>query len=293
MTAAEAAEGTNGRPAGTGPSDAGVRTGADTRTTAGTPGGEPVLAADRVSYAYRGGGASVLTDVSLAVAPGESLAVVGESGTGKTTLLRLLLGLARPTAGTVRYEGEELRPRDRALTRHFRRGVQCVFQDPYASLDPRRRVGDSVAEPLRSLGLATRREAAPRVAAALTAVGLPPDAADRYPHEFSGGQRQRVAIARATVCDPRVLLADEPVSALDVTTRVKVVELLRELRDDRRLALVMVSHDLSVVASLCDRTAVLSGGRVVEQGPTEQVLTTPEHPYTARLVASVPRLPSV
>ncbi|MEU5158066.1 ABC transporter ATP-binding protein [Streptomyces sp. NPDC020875] len=289
---------TDGRPATAGPSDtvaAGSPTTAapDARTAAGSPGGEPVLAADRVSYAYRGGAASVLTDVSLAVAPGESLAVVGESGTGKTTLLRLLLGLARPTAGTVRYEGAELRPRDRALIRHFRRGVQCVFQDPYASLDPRRRVGDSVAEPLRSLGLATRREAAPRVAAALTAVGLPPDAADRYPHEFSGGQRQRVAIARATVCDPRVLLADEPVSALDVTTRVKVVELLRELREDRGLALIMVSHDLSVVASLCDRTAVLSGGRVVEQGPTDQVLTTPEHPYTARLVASVPRLPSV
>ncbi|QDY75957.1 ABC transporter ATP-binding protein [Streptomyces qinzhouensis] len=268
-----------------------AETAAKTDAPAAAPAGAgALLAADRVSYAYRPNGRPVLDEVSLAVGPGESLAVVGESGTGKTTLLRLLLGLAAPTTGTVRFEGEELRPRDRALMRRFRAGVQCVFQDPYASLDPRRRVGDTVAEPLRSLGLANRREAVPRVAAALTAVGLPPDAAGRYPHEFSGGQRQRIAIARATVCDPRVLLADEPVSALDVTTRVKVVDLLRQLREKHGLALVMVSHDLSVVASLCDRTAVLEGGRVVESGPTEAVLGAPAHPYTARLVASVPSL---
>ncbi|MFF6975877.1 ABC transporter ATP-binding protein [Streptomyces tsukubensis] len=269
-----------------------------TETQAAAGAGEPaapaaLLAADQVSYSYRSSrshGRPVLDRVSLAVRPGESLAVVGESGTGKTTLLRLLLGLARPTSGAVRFEGEELRPRDRAQLRRFRSAVQCVFQDPYASLDPRRRVGDTVAEPLRSLGLADRRAAVPRVAAALTAVGLPPEAAGRYPHEFSGGQRQRIAIARATVCDPRVLLADEPVSALDVTTRVKVVDLLHQLREERGLALVMVSHDLSVVASLCDRTAVLEGGRVVESGPTGAVLGAPEHPYTARLVASVPSL---
>ncbi|MFE7134616.1 ABC transporter ATP-binding protein [Streptomyces sp. NPDC057638] len=252
----------------------------------------PVLELDGVSYAYRGGAAPVVNDVHLAVAAGESLALVGESGTGKTTLLRLLLGLARPTAGAVRFDGAELRPRDRALMRRFRRGVQCVFQDPYSSLDPRRRVGHTVAEPLRSLGLDDRRTAAPKVAAALAAVGLPEDAADRYPHEFSGGQRQRIAIARATVCDPRVLLADEPVSALDVTTRVTVVDLLHELREERGLTLVMVSHDLSVVASLCDRTAVLERGRVVEEGSTDQVLGAPEHPYTRRLMASVPRLPA-
>jgi ABC-type glutathione transport system ATPase component len=252
----------------------------------------PVLELDGVSYAYRGSTAPVVSDIHLAVAPGESLALVGESGTGKTTLLRLLLGLARPTAGTVRFDGAELRLRDRELMRRFRRGVQCVFQDPYSSLDPRRRIGYTVAEPLRSLGLDDRRTAEPKVAAALAAVGLPADAADRYPHEFSGGQRQRIAIARATVCDPRVLLADEPVSALDVTTRVTVVDLLHELREERGLTLVMVSHDLSVVASLCDRTAVLEKGRVVEEGTTDRVLGAPEHPYTQRLMSSVPRLPA-
>ncbi|CAM5654088.1 ATP-binding cassette domain-containing protein [Streptomyces atroolivaceus] len=251
----------------------------------------PVLELKDAAVRYRGAAADVVRDVSLAVEAGESLALVGESGAGKTTLLRLLLGLARPTAGTVRFDGADLKPRDREQMRRFRRSVQCVFQDPYSSLDPSRKVGAIVAEPLRSLGLATRATAAPEVAAALERVGLQADAVDRYPHEFSGGQRQRIAIARATVCDPRVLLADEPVSALDVTTRVKVVDLLAELKEERGLTMVMVSHDLSVVASLCERTAVLERGRVVEQGATSQVLGEPAHPYTRRLIESVPRLP--
>ncbi|MEU4656015.1 ABC transporter ATP-binding protein [Streptomyces sp. NPDC023723] len=251
----------------------------------------PVLELTDVAARYRGARTDVVSEVSLAVRPGESLALVGESGAGKTTLLRLLLGLARPTAGTVRFDGAPLAPRNREQSRRFRRSVQCVFQDPYSSLDPRRRVGSIVAEPLRSLGLDSRAGAAPKVAAALEGVGLPADAAGRYPHEFSGGQRQRIAIARATVCEPRVLLADEPVSALDVTTRVKVVDLLAELKRERGLTLVMVSHDLSVVASLCERTAVLEHGRVVEQGDTAQVLGAPAHPYTRRLLDSVPRLP--
>jgi ABC-type glutathione transport system ATPase component len=251
----------------------------------------PVLELKDAAVRYRGSAADVVRDVSIAVEAGESLALVGESGAGKTTLLRLLLGLARPTAGTVRFDGADLAPRDREQMRRFRRSVQCVFQDPYSSLDPSRRVGAIVAEPLRSLGLDTRSTAAPKVAAALERVGLDADAVDRYPHEFSGGQRQRIAIARATVCDPRVLLADEPVSALDVTTRVKVVDLLAELKQERGLTLVMVSHDLSVVASLCERTAVLERGLVVEQGATSQVLGQPAHPYTRRLIESVPRLP--
>ncbi|MGW3916917.1 ABC transporter ATP-binding protein [Streptomyces sp. NPDC005070] len=251
----------------------------------------PVLQLADVAVRYRGAATDVVQDVSLTVEQGQSLALVGESGAGKTTLLRLLLGLARPTAGTVRFDGETLSPRDRQQMRRFRRGVQCVFQDPYSSLDPRRRVAAIVAEPLRSLGIDTRATAAPKVTAALERVGLPADAATRYPHEFSGGQRQRIAIARAIVCDPRVLLADEPVSALDVTTRVKVVDLLAELKEERQLTLVMVSHDLSVVASLCERTAVLERGRLVEQGETDQVLGAPEHPYTRRLIDSVPRLP--
>ncbi|MGW3495439.1 ABC transporter ATP-binding protein [Streptomyces sp. NPDC001020] len=252
----------------------------------------PLLELADVALRYRGSAGNVVEDVSLAVEAGHSLALVGESGAGKTTLLRLLLGLARPTSGRVRFDGSDLSLRDLEQMRRFRRSVQCVFQDPYSSLDPRRRVGATVAEPLRSLGIDTRATAGPKVAAALERVGLPADAADRYPHEFSGGQRQRIAIARATVCTPRVLLADEPVSALDVTTRVKVVDLLAELKQEQGLTLVMVSHDLSVVASLCERTAVLERGRVVEQGDTGQVLGRPAHPYTRRLIGSVPRLPA-
>ncbi|MFE3515243.1 ABC transporter ATP-binding protein [Streptomyces sp. NPDC059166] len=251
----------------------------------------PVLELRDAAVRYRGAVSDVVSDVSLAVEAGESLALVGESGAGKTTLLRLLLGLVRPTAGTVAFDGAGLDTRDREQMRRFRRGVQCVFQDPYSSLDPSRRIGAVVAEPLRSLGLESRSGAAPRVAAALERVGLGADAVDRYPHEFSGGQRQRIAIARAMVCEPRVILADEPVSALDVTTRVKVVDLLAELKQERGLTLVMVSHDLSVVASLCERTAVLERGRIVEQGATSQVLGDPGHPYTRRLIESVPRLP--
>ncbi|WP_170323439.1 ABC transporter ATP-binding protein [Cryptosporangium phraense] len=241
-----------------------------------------ILEARNVGFAYRGG-APVLSDVSVGVTEGRSLALVGESGAGKTTLLRLLLGLARPTSGAVLFEGADLRAAGRA----FRRSVQTVFQDPYSSLDPRQRVGRIVSEPLRSLRLPGSVEAA------LDAVGLPPDVVDRYPHEFSGGQRQRIAIARAIVCEPRVLLADEPVSALDVSTRVRIVDLLGSLREERGLTLVMVSHDLAVVSTLCAETVVLERGRIVEQGDTGQVLGAPSHAYTRKLVASVPRLPAV
>lgn len=250
----------------------------------------PVLATRDAGFAYRGS-APVLHGITLDITAGRSVALVGESGAGKTTLLRLLLGLTRPTDGQVLFDGEPLRLRDRALMRSFRSSVQSVFQDPYSSLDPRQRVRSIVSEPLRSLGLAGPDTAA-RVAAALEGVGLPADAGERYPHEFSGGQRQRVALARATVCDPRVLLADEPVSALDVTTRVRIVDLLGELKESRGLTIAMVSHDLSVVAALCEHTAVLENGRIVEQGDTRAVLGAPAHPYTRRLLASVPRLPA-
>ena len=260
-----------------------------------TPAVPAILEARQVGFAYRGA-APVLTDVSIAITPGRSVALVGESGAGKTTLLRLLLGLTRPTSGQVLFDGEPLSLRDRGQMREFRRNVQTVFQDPYSSLDPRQRVGRIVAEPLRSLGLtAAQPDGAPadrRVAAALEVVGLPADAALRYPHEFSGGQRQRIAIARAIVCEPRVLLADEPVSALDVSTRVRIVDLLAELGESHGLTVVMVSHDLAVVAMLCRHTAVLERGRIVEQGDTASVLGSPSHPYTRRLVDSVPRLPS-
>lgn len=241
-------------------------------------------------FAYRGG-AQAIDDVSFAVTEGRSVGLVGESGAGKTTLLRLLLGLASPTSGQVLFDSEPLNPRDRAQMRRFRRSVQTVFQDPYSSLDPRQSVGNIIAEPLRSLRLATGTEAAAQVATALESVGLQADAATRYPHEFSGGQRQRIAIARAIAPGPRLLLADEPVSALDVTTRIQIMELLAELGVSRGLTVLMVSHDLSVVASLCQETVVLRNGRVVEQGDTAAVLGAPREEYTRKLLAAVPRLP--
>lgn len=246
---------------------------------------EALLEADRVGFAYRGG-KPVLNDVSLAVHPGRNVALVGESGAGKTTLLRILLGLARPTSGVVRFDGN---PLTKGRLRDYRRAAQAVFQDPYSSLDPRHTIGRIVAEPLRGLGLGADPA---RIADALDAVGLPTDTASRYPHEFSGGQRQRIAIARAVVCHPRLLLADEPVSALDLTTRVRIVDLLASLGVERNLTILLVSHDLGVVAELCRQTAVLEHGRLVEQGDTLQVLGAPTHPYTRKLLASVPRLPS-
>jgi len=240
-------------------------------------------------FAY--GSRRVLDDVSLSIDEGDSLGLVGESGAGKSTILRLLLGLATPLGGQVLFEGTALNPRDRAQMRRFRASVQPIFQDPYSSLDPRQRIDRIVGEPLRSLGLASGADAQRRISEALDAVGLPADTARRYPHEFSGGQRQRIAIARAVVSRPRVLLADEPVSALDVTTRVQVLELLDRLRRENGLSLVMVSHDLTAIASACDRTVVLQNGRVVEQGATASVLHAPQDPYTRALVDAVPRLP--
>lgn len=253
----------------------------------------PVLALDSVTrtFAARGAGhpTHALDDVSLAVHEGRSVGIVGESGAGKSTLLRLLLALDHPTSGTVTYRGTPLAGADRALRRQFRRDVQIVFQDPRSSLDPRMRVGSIVAEPLRSLRVPGDRSA--RVAQVLEWVGLEPDVVDRYPAQFSGGQRQRIAIARALAPAPSVLVADEPVSALDVSVRGQVVDLLRRLRADLGLTVVMVSHDIGVVAQLCDETVVLRGGRVVEAGHTARVLAEPTADYTRHLLAAVPRLP--
>ncbi len=248
-----------------------------------------VLELRGAGFAY--GSRTVLDDVSLGLDEGDSLGLVGESGAGKSTVLRLLLGLSAPRAGQVLFDGAPLVLRDRAQMRRFRASVQPVFQDPYSSLDPRQRIDRIVGELLRSLRLATGDDAQRRIAEALESVGLPADAARRYPHEFSGGQRQRIAIARAVVSRPRVLLADEPVSALDVSTRVQVLELLDRLRRENGLTLVMVSHDLTAIASACDRTVVLKDGRVVEQGTTASVLHAPQDPYTRALVDAVPRLP--
>lgn len=254
-----------------------------------------LLRAQALGYSYRRG-ATALADVSFTVHQGRSLGIVGESGAGKTTLLRLLLGLDRPTAGSLVADGTAL-AKGRARLATHRRFVQPVFQDPYSSLDPRQSVGGIVAEPLRSLGIASGADARGRVERALASVGLPPDAARRYPHQFSGGQRQRIAIARAIVATPRVLLADEPVSALDMSTKLRVIELLEELSSGSAgtglppVTMVLVSHDLSIVARLCADILVLEHGRVVEQGETRTVLSAPADPYTRRLLDAVPRLP--
>ncbi len=240
-------------------------------------------------FAY--GSRQVLDDISVSLDGGDSLGLVGESGAGKSTILRLMLGLAAPREGQVLFDGASLSLRDSAQMRRFRASVQPVFQDPYSSLDPRQRIDRIIGEPLRSLRLASGADAQRRIAEALESVGLTADTARRYPHEFSGGQRQRIAIARAVVSRPRVLLADEPVSALDVSTRVQVLELLDRLRRENGLSLVMVSHDLTAIASACDRTVVLQNGRVVEQGATASVLHAPQDPYTRALVDAVPRLP--
>lgn len=252
----------------------------------------PLLAMEGADFAYARG-AAVLHDVSLSIGAGETLGLVGESGAGKTSVLRLLLGLAEPTGGRVLFEGAPLRTSDRAQVRALRRAVQPVYQDPFSSLDPRMTVGASVAEPLRSLGITRERAAIRRrVDELLTAVDLTPDAAERYPDAFSGGQRQRIAIARALAPRPRLILADEPVSALDTSVRMHVIELFRRLAAEQGIGMVLVSHDLTIVSALCTQMTVLRDGRVIEHGPTARLLSAPQEDYTARLVASVPRLPA-
>jgi peptide/nickel transport system ATP-binding protein len=219
---------------------------------------------------------SAVREVSLEIRRGETLGVVGESGSGKSTLLRLLLGLEAPSAGTVRYLGGDRR-----------REVGIVFQDPVSALDPRMRVSEIILEPIRVQRLAGGPE---RVAELLEAVGLPRGSASRFPHEFSGGQRQRIAIARALVPRPLALLADEPVSALDVSVRAQILNLLQDLKEEFGLTLVVVSHDLSVVRHLCDRLVVMREGVIVERGSTEAVFTAPQSDYTKELLAAIPRV---
>jgi ABC-type microcin C transport system duplicated ATPase subunit YejF len=246
-----------------------------------------LLAVDQVGFSY-GRGRATLADVSFVLEAGTSLGLVGESGSGKTTLLRLLLGLNRPSSGSICFNGAVLDPTDRGFMRGYRRHVQAVFQDPYSSLDPRQTVLRIVSEPLRALRIAGDHRA--MVVAALASVGLEADILERYPHAFSGGQRQRIAIARAIVARPTLLLADEAVSALDLSTRVRIVELFKRLSAE--MTLVFVSHDLSVVAALCDGLVILQQGRIVEAGATRDILSHPQHPYTKSLLASVPRMPA-
>ena len=246
---------------------------------------------DAVSRTYPGG-VRALDQVSLAIAAGTQLGIVGESGSGKTTLIRLLAALDRPTSGQVLVDGAPIT--SRAHRRELRSRVQLVFQDPRSSLNPRMKILDLVTEPLRAPGRRhTRAERRVRFEEVMTQVGLDPTMAGRYPHEFSGGQRQRIAIARALAPRPRVLIADEPVSALDVSVRAQILNTLNELVSAEDLTLIMVSHDLAVVRHLCEQVVVLLGGRVVEHGPTTDVFANPDQDYTRELLAAVPRLPAV
>jgi oligopeptide/dipeptide ABC transporter ATP-binding protein len=228
-----------------------------------------------------------ITDVTLAIEQGESVALVGESGSGKTTLGRLLLGLLTPSAGHVTFDGIDLA---RAKRGEIRRRMQIVFQDPQSSLDPRRPVGSQIADGLEIHNIVPKAERRARVEALLAQVGLPPAHADRYPHEFSGGQRQRIGIARALATGPDFLVADEPVSALDVSVQAQVLAVLADLRARLGLALLFISHDLAVVRSLCERVVVMYLGRVMETGPVAQVFNAPRHPYTQALLSAVPNL---
>jgi len=225
--------------------------------------------------------------VSFDIRPNETLALVGESGCGKSTTAKALAGLV-PYAGSIRVGGRDLASLDRDQRKAVRRDVQMVFQDPFASLDPRMRVGDLVAEPLLIHKIAGKRECRDRVATLFERVGLPVDAMERYPHEFSGGQRQRICIARALALGPKLVIADESVSALDVSVQARVLELLRELQRELGVAYLFISHDMAVVENISDRVAVMYLGQIVEMGTRDQVFSNPAHPYTRRLIEAVP-----
>lgn len=230
----------------------------------------------------------VLHGVSLQVTAGRNMGIVGESGSGKSTLARVVMALEPPDSGQVLMLGRDLNALSAADLRQARRDFQMVFQDPFGSLDPRQRIWRTVAEPAAALEGASRAEQRERAAAMLQAVGLRTDALDRYPHEFSGGQRQRIAIARALITQPRLIVADEAVSALDVSIQAQVLNLMADLTEQHDVTFLFISHDLAVVSHLCQDVAVMQAGRIVEQGPTREVLARPQHDYTRTLLASVP-----
>lgn len=258
---------------------------------------EPLVTVSHLVREFSAGGifnrrppVKAVNDIALTVGRREIVGLVGESGSGKSTVGRLVLGLLQPTAGDVRFDGEQVSNMSAARMRALRKRMQLIFQDPYSSLDPRRRVGDQVADGLRIHRIVPMSQRPERVRALLAQVGLPPEHADRFPYQFSGGQLQRVAIARALATEPDFIVADEAVSALDVSVQAQVVALLAQLRESLGLSLLFISHDLSVVRHLCDRVVVLYLGRVVEEGPVTEVFADPRHPYTAALLSAAPTL---
>ena len=259
----------------------------------------PLLQVENLSKTYRLPRQSLLSaaptvqalgGVSFTLHAGRSLGVVGESGSGKSTLARLVMALEAPSAGTVMLDGTDLHRLDAAALRRARAQLQMGFQDPFGSLAPRRTVLQTVAEPLAVLHGASRAEQRERAAESLAAVGLGPGDLDKYPHEFSGGQRQRIAIARALITRPKLIVADEPVSALDVSVQAQVLNLMQDLQDQFGVTYLFISHDLAVVDLVCDEVIVLNQGVIVEQGSPDRLFTDPQHPYTRRLLAAVPGL---
>ncbi|PPF38021.1 ATP-binding cassette domain-containing protein [Rathayibacter sp. AY1A3] len=252
----------------------------------------PLLTVEDLRLRYPGRGfrsqaTEVLKGISLEIAAGETLGLVGESGSGKTTLGRAILGLAKPTGGRIAFDGRDITSLDAAGRRGLATDVQVIFQDPYTSLNPTLRIDDILSEPLIGQGV-DPKEARASVGGLLARVGLPADAAYRYPREFSGGQRQRVAIARALALKPRLVICDEPVSALDLTTQALVLDLMIELQRSTGVAYLFITHDLSVVRHISHRVAVLYKGEIVETGPVAEVTDTPQNDYTRRLVLAAP-----
>ena len=257
----------------------------------------PVVALDGISVTFDLGGGGFLggkrrllqavSNVSVEIGAGETLALVGESGSGKSTLGNVVAGLQVPTKGVMRFRGRAM---DSAVWAEARRRIQIVFQDPFGALDPRMPVSAIIAEPLRIQNIGSSADRRARAASLIEQVGLPRDALNRYPHEFSGGQRQRIAIARALAPDPLLIVADEPLSALDVSIQSQVVNLMKELQERTNLSYLFISHDLAVVNHLVDRVAVLYLGRLVEIAPRAELFAHPSHPYTQALLAAVPRI---
>jgi peptide/nickel transport system ATP-binding protein len=233
-------------------------------------------------------GLRAVHNVSLAIMPGEVLGLVGESGSGKTTIGRAILRLLRPSGGSVQFDGIDITQLDRAAMRPLRRRMQMIFQDPYSSLNPRLKIRDLIKEAFVIHGIGTARDRDGRVAEMLQRVGLPPDSIDRYPHEFSGGQRQRIGIARALAVDPVFVVADEPVSALDVSVQAQVLNLLLDQQQSLGLAMLFIAHDLAVVQYMSDRVVVLYLGRVMEIAPSNELYRRPRHPYTVALLEAAP-----
>lgn len=233
---------------------------------------------------------NAVSNVSLKLRKGEILGLVGESGCGKSTLSKTILQLVKATSGSIKLEGIELTTLSQQALKNTRKDLQIIFQDPYSSLNPRMSVFDTLLEPLKLHTKLNKTELNQRIAELMQEVGLLPSDIRKYPHEFSGGQRQRIAIARALAVNPKVIIADEPVSALDVTIQAQIMQLLLSLVKKYQLSIIFVSHDLSVIRYLCDRTAVMNAGEIIELNNTEDVFNNPQHPYTKKLIEAIPTL---